>query len=390
MRRRALAATAVVVLLPVGATAGGIEKTRVVLTPARLAPSIGRPWAAVVVVTGARPRTLRLTATSGRRTAGAKARHWRGNRYRARLVFRSAGRWTLAAHIGRDRFRLGAVRVRPVSPPPLLFAYPTQVAFQRNGALLLVENGLGRVARIHPATGRQSTFAQVTRPFGIAVGSSGDVYVSDANTVRRIDTARRVTTVAQADSDVGPLAIDTAGNVFFSTASRIFRIDGGTGPVTHYAGTGVEGGGGDGGPAQQAQLSGPHGLAVGTDGALYVSDTDNDRIRRIDARSRVIAAFAPAAAPGGLAVGRDGTLYVTEFETHRVLRIDRAGNASVVAGTGVRGSTGDGASATRARLTLPAAVAAAADGTLYIVESGAAGRIRRVDPSGTISTLRRR
>jgi streptogramin lyase len=389
MRRRALIA-AVLVLLPIGAAAAAVEKTRVSLAPSRLAPSVGRPWTAVVVVTGARPPTICLTATSRKRMAGATARRWRGNRYRARLVLPSVGRWTLVARIGRERFRLGAVRARPVSPPPLLFAYPTQVAFDRNGALLLVENGLGRVARIEPATGRRTPFAQVTRPFGIAVGSSGDVYVSDANTVRRIDAARRVTTVAQADSDVGPLAIDSAGNVFFSTATRIFRIDGGTGPVTHYAGTGVEGGGGDGGPARQAQLSGPHGLAVGVDGALYVSDTDNDRIRRIDAGSRVITAFAAARAPGGLAVGRDGTLYVTEFETHRLLRVDRAGNASVVAGTGVRGSTGDGGPATRARLFLPSDVDAASDGTLYIVESGAAGRIRRVDPSGTISTLRRR
>jgi DNA-binding beta-propeller fold protein YncE len=160
--------------------------------------------------------------------------------------------------------------------------------------------------------------------------------------------------------------------------------------VTHYAGTGVEGGGGDGGPALQAEFRGPHGLVIGTDGALYVSDTGNNRIRRTDSTSRLITAFVPALAPGGLSAGPDGTLYVTEFEAHRVLRLDRTGNASVVAGTGARGFTGDGGPAIRARLDLPADTAAASDGTLYIVESGPAGRIRKVDPSGRISTLRRR
>ena len=387
MRRRALLAV-LVALLPVGTAAASAEKTRVMLAPSRVAPSVGRSWTAVLVVRGARPQAIRLTAASGTQRADATARRWDRNRYRARLVFPSVGRWRLVAHIGRAQFPLRAVRVQ--AGPPLLFAYPTEIGFDRSGALLLVENGLGRVARIEPASGRQSTFARISRPFGVAISSSGDVYVSDANTVRRIAAARRVTTVAQAESDVGPLAIDPAGNVYFSTATRIFRIDGGNGPVTHYAGTGVEGRGGDGGPALQAEFRAPHGLVIGTDGALYVSDTDNNRIRRIDSTSRVITAFVPARAPGGLSVGPDSTLYVTEFEAHRVLRLDRTGNASVVAGTGARGFTCDGGPAIRARLDLPADTAAASDGTLYIVESGAAGRIRKVDPSGRISTLGRR
>jgi sugar lactone lactonase YvrE len=389
MRRGGPAAIAILLLLA-GVASAAAEKTRIVLAPSRTVPIAGRPWTAVLVVSGARPPTIPVTASSGARRVHASARRWRGNRYRARLAFRSAGRWTLQARIGRARFRLGPVRVQAPPPQPILFAFPTEVGLDRNGALLLVDTSERRVVRIDPATGRMSVFARVDRPFGLAVTPAGDVYVTSDRTVRRIDTARRMTTVAQTDSDIGPLAVDATGNVYFTTVTRIFRIEGGAGPVTHYGGTGVEGDAGDGGPALQAQFRAPHGLAVGADGALYVSDTGNDRIRRIDPTSRVVSAFAPARIPGGLGVGPDGALYVAASGVHSVLRIDRNGAATVVAGTGVSGSTGDGGPATAARLQEPFDVAVAADGTLFIVQTGRSGRIRRVNPSGTISTLRRR
>lgn len=350
----------------------------------------GRAWNAVLVVRGARPARISVSAVAGRRRVSNSARRWRGSRYRVRLVLPAAGRWTLSARLGRSRFRLGRVTVRAAPRPPLLLNFPIEAALDPTGALLLVENGAGRVLRIDPASGRSATLAPLPRPFGVARAPSGDLYVSEANTVRRIDPARRVTTVAQADSDVGPVAIDAAGNVYFTTRTRIFRIEGGTGPVTHYAGTGVEGDGGDGGHALQAEFRQPHGLAIGADGALYVADTDNNRIRRIDPATRVITAFAAMRIPSGLGVGPDGALYVAQPENHRVLRVDRTGNTTVAAGSGVRGSSGDRGSATAARLDVPVDVAVTTNGTLFIVQTGAAGRVRRVDPSGRIETILRR
>ena len=175
--------------------------------------------------------------------------------------------------------------------------------------------------------------------------------------------------------------------------------------MTHYAGTGIRGGRGDGGPALEAELDAPHGLVVRPDGALYVADTGNHRVRRIDPANRVITAFAAAVAPAGLALGPGGVLYVAERDGQRVSRIDPNGAKTVVAGTGVRGGSGDGGPAVAAQVDEPFAdgrsglarfhdepfdVVPAPGGELFIVESGLSGGIRHIDASGVIRTIRRR
>lgn len=388
------AALAVILAASLSAAAGSAapEKSPSVSLTARPAGLVvGRAWNVVLAVRGSRPVRVRVMATSGRRRVGISARRWRKERYRGRLVFPAAGRWTLTAQLGRKRFRLGAVLVRAPAPVPLVLTFPTQAVLDANGSLLVVETGsAARIARIHPATGRAALVARIPRPFGVVVAPSGALYGTDGNRVVRIEPGGGLSTIAVADSDVGPLAVDGAGNVYFTTAARIFRIDGGTGPVTHLAGTGVEGGGGDGGPALAAEFRAPHGLAIGADGALYVSDTGNNRVRRIDLARGIIDAFAPAEAPGGLSLGPGGALYVGEFGANRVSRIDPNGARTVIAGTGTSGTSGDGGPATAARLDQPADVVATPDGTVYIIQSGATGRIRRVAPSGMISTVARR
>jgi streptogramin lyase len=302
----------------------------------------------------------------------------------------ASGRWTLSARIGARRFALGSVVVRAPVRSPVLLAYPTEAILEPGGSLLVAESGQARLVRVDPSTGRGTTVARLAQPYGVIRSPSGALYSTSGSRVVWVESDGALTTLADAGEDVGPLALDGAGNLYFSTVARIFRIDAGTGAVTPHAGTGIRGGSGDGGPALQAELDAPHGLVFGADGALYVGDTGNNRVRRIDSATRVITTFATGSGPVGLALGPEGSLYFAEREGLRVSRVDASGTKTLVAGTGVRGNTGDGGLATAARLDEPFDVVPVAGGAVYILQSGPTGGLRRVDPSGRISTLRRR
>ncbi len=378
-------------LLAAAGTSATGKEPRVSLASRPSSVVAGRAWNAVVVMRGARPAAIAVTATLGARRISARGRRSAGGRYRVRLVLPVAGRWTLLARIGSKRFALGAVSVRPRPPAPIVLSGSTEAVVDPSGSLLVVERGANRVVRIDAVTGGIAPVVTEPRPYGLALAPSGDLYVSAGSSVLRFDAARQRSVVAQMDAEVGPLAVDAAGNLFLATSTRIFRIPGGGGPVQHIAGTGVTGNSGDGGPALAAQFDAPHGLAV-IEGALLFSDGGNDRIRRIDLATGMISAVAPIVGPGGLAAGPDGSLYVCEVRMNRVRRFDRpssSGSSTVVAGTGVAGSTGDGGPATAATLVAPADVGVAADGTLFVPEGTPSGRVRRIDPAGRISTLRR-
>jgi streptogramin lyase len=380
---------AALVLLAAG-SAATIKAPAISLASARSGAVANRPWTVVLLVRGTRPPRVALTATSGRRRIAASARRWREERYRARVVFPAAGRWTLTARSGGRRFRLGVVHVRAPARPPLVLVYPTEALLEPGGSLLVAESGRSRIARIDPDTGRDTSVVRIVQPFGIALTPAGVLYTTSESRVVRVGSGGALTTIADAGEDVGPLAIDRAGNLYFSTVARIFRIDSGTGAVTPYAGTGTRGGGGDGGAALQAQLDAPHGLVVGADGALYVADTGNHRVRRIDPATHVIGTVATGVGPAGLAVGPGGVLYFAERDGLRVSRIDPSGTKTVVAGTGVRGRSGDGGPATAARLDEPFDVVATESGALFILQSGGFGGLRHVDASGKITTVGRR
>jgi serine/threonine-protein kinase len=229
----------------------------------------------------------------------------------------------------------------------------------------------------------------VPQPYGVAFGPGGVLYVTAENTLRRVDPGGGTTTLATFAVDAGPVTVAPNGDVFVAVADqRVYRLAGGAGPVP-YAGSGREGAHGDGGPALAASLSAPHGLAITADGALLIGDTGNDRVRRVDAATGVISTAADrVVVPNGVALAPNGGFFVVESRAHRVTRIDAAGGRETVAGTGVSGSSGDGGPATRARLAVPSQLAVDAAGTLYVVEFETS-RIRRVDPSGTISTILR-
>ncbi len=162
---------------------------------------------------------------------------------------------------------------------------------------------------------------------------------------------------------------------------------------------------GDGGPADQALLNFPTAVAVDRAGHLYIADTLNHRVRRLDAKTGVIMTIAGLGLPrysgdGGLAVeaglnepaalvvSDDGVLYIADQSNNRVRAVNLAtGMIHTVAGTGTAAYNGDGMAATETGLAGPGGLALASDGTLFIADSFS-GRIRAVDPvTGFIRTV---
>jgi sugar lactone lactonase YvrE len=207
---------------------------------------------------------------------------------------------------------------------------------------------------------------------------------------------------------VQPFGIDfdQAGNAYLVElkGERALRIDR-KGILTLFAGTGTKGNGGDGGPARKATVNGMHSLAVAPDGTVYLADTWNNRIRRIDPKSGTITAFAGTgkkgyAGDGGPALDAQfggvyciafnadhGKMVVADLDNRRVRVIDmKTGIVSLVAGNGEKGVPRDGADARAAPLVDPRAVAADRKGNIYILErSGHALRV--VDSAGKIRTV---
>jgi DNA-binding beta-propeller fold protein YncE len=206
----------------------------------------------------------------------------------------------------------------------------------------------------------------------------------------------------------GPFGVDfdNGGSMYVveMVGLRVLKVDG-KGTLSTVAGTGKKGNGGDGGPATQAEFDGPHSLAVGPDGFIYVADTWNNRVRKIDPKTGVISAFAGTGEKGfggdggSAAAARFGgvyciafdpkgeRMYLADLDNRRIRAIDmKTGTVSTVAGNGQKGVPEDGAEAVKAPLVDPRAVAADGAGNVYVLErSGHALRV--VDARGKIRTV---
>ena len=246
--------------------------------------------------------------------------------------------------------------------------------------------------------------AQLSFPTGVAVDSAGNLYIADNNNlrIRKVSTGV-ITTVAGNGmagfiGDNGPatsaqlsfpqrIAVDSASNLYISEANRIRKVTNGV--ITTVAGaSGFSGGfSGDNGPATSAQLSSPIGLAVDSAGNLYIADSGNGRIRKIS--NGVITTVAgggstlgdngPAISgqllsPSDVAVDSAGNLYIADTGNGRIRKVSN-GVITTVAGGGA--SLGDNVLATDAALSGPSGVAVNSAGNVYFSDSL---RIRLLTP----------
>ncbi len=277
------------------------------------------------------------------------------------------------------------------------------------------------------AAGQISTSAlavPVLLPSAIVFDSAGDLYLADAasHVIRRVTPAGVTSTIAGTgmqgfSGDNGPataamldspqgLALDNGNNLYFSDTHnhRIRKVNLVTGIVISIAGGGTPGFSGDNGPAAAAALNLP--IALATDGSnnLYIADTGNQRIRRVDAATGIMTAVAgngtqgfagdngPATSasidsPAGLAIS-GGSLYLADSHNHRIRKVDlTSGLITTLAGTGTLGFSGDGAVASGAALALPRGITFDSSGNLYLADTEN-HRIRVITAAtGAISTV---
>lgn len=346
------------------------------------------------------------------------------------------------------RLRGGRTRtVLPTAAPALLvsllcghLAAPTTAQAQAPGTIITIAGPGERPFPLPPGQdplgdGGPAVSAYLSRPSGVAVDASGNVFIADGSNgrVRRISPDGTIMTIADGapadrrpgdrwlpvtgeggpatEAYLGPVrkvTLDAGGNVIVSGDGRVFRI-GADGILRTVAGTGPRGHlwtqedtlYGLGGRATEAETT-PHGLAVGPAGELYIANGTPGRVLSVAPDGlltptagggkagaigdRGLATSAWLTYPLGVALDAGGGLYVAVSSHKRVRRIDPVGTITTIAGEGSQGFRGDGGPAISASLNGPSDVAVDSAGNVFIADTGN-HRIRKVAPDGTITTI---
>jgi len=268
--------------------------------------------------------------------------------------------------------------------------------------------------------GALATSANITDPLGCTFDILGNFYFCNqqCNMVCKVDAAGIITTIAGPGTigvigDGGPaltaylnypntLAFDNSGNLYIADAGnyRIRKINMTTGIISTVAGVGSFGYGGDGGPATAATISGVNGICIDKHGNLYISDANNNRIRKVNINDTIstfagtgIAGFsgdgfaatnARINQPFDLKIDATGNLFFPDAGNKRIRKIDTLGIISTIAGTGIGLYSGDDVPATAANFG-PYKIAIDSFENIYVSDSN--DRIREIDDEGIIHTI---
>ena len=244
--------------------------------------------------------------------------------------------------------------------------------------------------------GGPATSAQLYNPSGVVVDTIGNVYIADQfnHKIRMVNSAGIITTFAGTGTfggggDGGPassaqlyypagVAVDSSSGIAFiaDQYNHKIRMVNSAGILTTFAGTGILGSNGDGGPASSAQLYHPAGVAVdSSSGIIFIADSSNRIIRMVNSAG-IITTFAGTATngqlhyPAAIAVDTSGNVFIADSNSGKIRMVDSAGILTTFAGTGITGSSGDGGPATSAQLNTPTGVAVDISGNVFIADDG--------------------
>jgi sugar lactone lactonase YvrE len=277
-------------------------------------------------------------------------------------------------------------------------------AAAQGGVIVLEAGGQGLG---YNGDGILATSAMLYAPEAVAVDNAGNIVTVDTgnNRVRRGGAFQNIATVAGGFTGDGGQALksslnaggstgeaisfDAAGNLYIAD-SRDFRIRkvSPTGVIATFAGTGITGYSGDGGPATSATMNDPFGgVAADQHGNVFFPDQYGQIVRKVDSTGTISTFSSPFSLAAGLATDSSGNVYAVDLSACVVWKITSSGASSIVAGVQSQcGFNSDGIPATQSLLWSPFAVAVDSAGNLYIADLGNR-RIRKVNSQGTISTV---
>ncbi|MBI4854470.1 MAG: hypothetical protein HY819_21945 [Acidobacteria bacterium] len=313
--------------------------------------------------------------------------------------------------------------------------FPTNLLVDKNNNIFIVDNAYDQVRRIDATTsiisslagigigdGNLANKAKLFDPKGLDFDKDGNLFIADSlhNLIRKVDSRGKITTVAGTGrrnfNGDGKLALETdlnepldvaidnnTGNLFIvEPLNRVRMLDAKTNIISTIAGKGLGGFSGDGGLASNATLSIPTAITVDAQGNLFIADTANNRIRRVDVQSGKISTIAGngqlafsgdegqainagLASPRDLALDNKNNLIVID-DSNRIRSINLgSGIITTIAGSGKIGFKGDGKTAKKAIFNNPRAITIDKDNNIFIADS-LNNRIRKIDANTGIIT----
>ncbi len=315
-----------------------------------------------------------------------------------------------------------------------MFSTPTFARFDAAGNLYVADGGNARIRVVNSSgvintfagglslafdsgDGGQATAAGIGSPNSVATDTHGNVYIATANYdatagpwLRMVNASGVISTISGGiyglGGDGGPataaeyisildIAVDGAGNIYIADfyANRVRKIDA-SGMVSTFAGGGSSSG--EGIPATSAVLSGPQGLAVDGSGNVYIANSSDHQVRKVNAAGLITtiagngtagtsgdggaATAAELRSPRGLVVDNSGNIYISDDQANNLRKIDASGIITTIAGTGTAGYSGDGGSPLLADFNIPTGVTVDGTGNIYIVD-GDNNVVRKVCPT---------